>query len=167
MRVGDGGEMAGQRVLLVHDNADCRRIYGAALAHEGYDITVTDDGDEAFEQYSHASSPWALVVSDLFVRSRVDECFLRLLRRARTKSPRPPVLVLSAWSTDDHRRLANEEGADAYFPLPVAPTDFLIVVHDLLAPKLPPRVTLRSIDRADRTNQPLKQSSNQSSSTPP
>jgi CheY-like chemotaxis protein len=138
--------MAGQRVLLVHENADCRRIYAAALAHEGYDVTVVGDGDEALELY--CASPWALVVTDLYVRSQVDDCFLRLLRRAPTNRARPPVLVLSAWSTDEHRHFANAEGADAFFPLPVSPSDFLIVVHDLLAPSLPPSVVLRATDRS-------------------
>ena len=147
--------MAGQRVLLVHDNADCRRIYGAALSHEGYEVAVTEDGDEALDQFSRAPSSWSLIVTDLFVRSRVDECFPRLLKRAPVDGhPRPPVVVLSAWSTEEHRRLANDEGADAYFPLPVPPSDFLIVVHDLLAPEPPPSVAQRTHDRG-QPNAPL------------
>ena len=145
--------MAGQRVLLVHENADCRRIYAAALAHESYDVIVVDDGDAALEVYS--ASSWALIVTDLFVRSQVDDCFLRLLQRAPASRVRPPVLVLSAWSTEEHRHLANAEGADAFFPLPVAPTDFLIVVHDLLAPSLPPSVTRRATDGANVSSQVL------------
>jgi DNA-binding response OmpR family regulator len=142
--------MAGQRVMLVHENADCRRIYATALTHEGYDVTVVANGDEALELYS--ASAWALVVTDLFVQSEVDDCFLRLLRQSTASRARPPVLVLSAWSTDDHRHLANAAGADAFFPLPVAPTDFLIVVHDLLAPRLPPTVTLRATDGASASS---------------
>ena len=146
--------MAAQRVLLVHDNPDCRRIYGAVLVHDGYDVTATDDGDEALRLFSQGR--WTLIVTHLFVRSRVDECFIRLLNRSvPVANSRPPAIVLATYASDELRRLAADEGADAFILLPITPSDFLAVVHDLLAPTLPPHTAYRPRSSAERPSTQL------------
>ena len=125
-----------QRILLAHENADCRRIFGSALTYEGYAVAEVTGCELALETLR--SNHFDLVVSDLYLRSTGDECLVRRIRGEPALAALP-VIVLSGWSTDPHRRLAMDEGADAFFPLPVSPRELMTVVHDLLAPRVPPR----------------------------
>lgn len=126
--------MAAQRVLLAHENADFRKIYGSVLQYEGYEVVSTTDGDEAIRLLT--SMPCDLVVSDLYLRSEIDECVVRRVRREPATS-HLPIIVLTSWATEPHRGLALDEGADIFFALPVSPKHFASVVRDLLSPKTP------------------------------
>lgn len=134
--------MAVQRILLAHQNADCRRIFGSALAYEGYAVAEVTDGDIAMGMLRR--TPFDLVITDLYLRSATDECLVRRVR-ADGILKTLPVIVLTAWSTEPHRKRALDEGADAYFLLPVGPRELLAVVHDLLAPKVPPQNGYRTL----------------------
>ena len=121
--------MPGQRVLLAHENPDCVRIFGSVLEHAGYEVVVADDADSATSMLG--GSAFDLVITDLYLRSTGDECFVRSLRRERMWSHIPAV-VLTAWTTSAHRRLALDEGADLFLALPVGPRQLVHAVDELL-----------------------------------
>ena len=123
--------MTSPRVLLAHENPDCLKIYGSVLGFEGYDVVIANNGDLAFA--SLASSTFDLLVSDLYLSSCEDECFVRRVRRELDRTYLP-IVVLTGWSTAPHRRLALEEGADLFFALPVGPRQLVQAVRDLLGP---------------------------------
>lgn len=118
------------RVLLAHDDADCRKIYGSMLEIAGYDVVMSDHGDRALGLLSSAA--FDILITDLYLRSVEDECLLRRVRR-RGGWSHLPVVVLTGWTTDPHRTLARDEGADVYLPLPVGPRQLLAAVNRLLA----------------------------------
>ena len=72
------------------------------------------------------------VTHPLYLRSVEDECLLRRIRR-RGGWSHLPVVVLTGWTTEPHRTLARDEGADVYLPLPVGPRQLLAAVNRLLA----------------------------------
>ena len=116
------------RVLLAHDNADCRKIYGSMLEIGGYDVDISDHGDVALGML--ASARFDILVTDLYLRSLEDECLLRRIRRGGWSHL--PVVVLTGWTTEPHRELARVEGADIFLPLPVGPRQLLSAVNRLL-----------------------------------
>jgi DNA-binding response OmpR family regulator len=121
--------MAKGRVLLAHGNSDCQKIYGSVLTYEGYYVEVVDDGEVAFNAL--ATLHFDLVVSDLYLKASADECLLRRVR-ASSFGVHLPFVVITGWTTEPHRRLASDEQADAFLPLPVRPRQLVEIVADLL-----------------------------------
>ena len=126
--------MVRQRLLLAHENADCLKIYRSVLDFDGYEVVVTDNGDSALAAL--VDGTFDLVIADLYLRSTEDECFVRRMRR-HAAGAHLPLIVLTAWSTAPHRRLALDEGADLFFSLPVGPRQLVNAVHDMLGDRRP------------------------------
>ena len=120
--------MANGRILLAHANADCQKIYGSVLAYDGYEVDVVSDVESALARI--ATVPIDLVVTDLYLPSGNDECLLRRMRTA--LGSHLPVVVLTGWATEPHRRLAIDEGADRYLALPIRPRELVTIVRETL-----------------------------------
>lgn len=121
--------MAKGRVLVAHGNADCLKIYGSVLAFDGYSVEIASDGDTAMGLL--AARSFDAVVTDLYVQSDVDECLVRQIR-AHHVSAHLPVIIITGWTTEQHRRIAMNEGADAFLPLPLRPRELLDVIDRML-----------------------------------
>ena len=134
--------MAKGRVLVAHGNLDCLKIYGSVLAFDGYTVEIASDGDTAIRLI--AAGSFDLVVTDLYLQSVVDECLVRQIR-ARDFSAHLPVVVITGWTTDQHRRVAMNEGADAFLPLPLRPRELLDAIDSLLVESHGPISVLRSM----------------------
>jgi len=140
------------RVLLAHDNADCRKIYGSMLEIAGYDVVISDHGDVAVGVLS--SAPFDILLTDLYLRSLEDECLLRRIRRGGW--PHLPVVVVTGWTTEPHRILARDEGADIFLPLPVGPRQLLSAVNRLLGgPPVPASFSPGIVNRDDPRAHPV------------
>lgn len=141
--------MAKGRVLLAHGNADCLKIYGSVLNFGGYSVEIASDGDTAMRLLG--ALPFDAVVTDLYLQSDVDECLLRQIR-ACNFSAHLPVVIITGWTTDQHKRLAMTEGADAFLPLPLRPRELLDVVDPMLVQPHTPLPLLGALsERQDRT----------------
>lgn len=121
--------MTRQRLLLAYENADCLKIYGSVLEFAGYDVALAESGDQAFATL--LGSAFDLLITDLYLSGANDQCFVRRVRRQMGWGYLP-IIVLTGWSTAPHRRLALEEGADLFLPMPLGPRQLLQAVRDLL-----------------------------------
>ena len=121
--------MAKGRVLLAHENADCRKIFGSVLAFDGYEVEAVADGESALRFLE--ALPFDALVTDLYLPSLGDECLVRAVR-THSLLEHLPVVVTTGWTTEPHRRVAIESGADAFLPLPVRPRELLDVVSRVL-----------------------------------
>ena len=129
------------RVLLAHGNADCLRIYGSVLIHEGYEVDAAADLDSALSYLVHGHHD--VIVADMYLVGEADECFVRVVK-ASGIAAHIPFLVLTGWTTEPHRRLALELGVDYFLPLPVRPRELLALISGVLAPSdIDPQRALR------------------------
>ena len=119
------------RVLLAHGNTDCLKIYGSVLTHEGYEVEMSGDLDSALSCLS--SGHYDVIVADLYLFGAEDECFLRVVKGSRIAA-HIPFVVLTGWTTEPHRRLAVDLGADHFLPLPVRPRELLALLSSVVAP---------------------------------
>src|SRR5437773_2495105 len=143
-----GGAMAKGRILLAHGNTDCQTIYGSVLTHAGYDVDIATDVETAL--WRLASLAYDLVISDLYLRSADDECLLRRMRHE-AFSAHLPVIVLTGWGTEPHRRLAMDEEADQFLALPARPNEVVAAVAALLEqPRRPIRLSAPVTKQDDR-----------------
>jgi DNA-binding response OmpR family regulator len=121
--------MAKGHILLAHGNRDCQTIYGSVLVYEGFQVDIAEDSDSAIRQLS--TKTYDLVVADLYLESTDDECLVRRLRRESSMT-NLPVVVLTGWTTDAHRRIAIDADADDFLPLPTRPRELVDAVVSLL-----------------------------------
>lgn len=144
--------MTGARVLLAHGNADCITIYGSVLAFDGF--VVESVSTIAAALASLTSSHFDVVVTDLYIPGSGDECLIRVLK-ASPLFAHIPVIVLTAWTTPQHRELAYDHGAVRFLPIPLKPKELSTIVADVAE-------TSRSLDasRLPTPTSPERQLSN-------
>jgi DNA-binding response OmpR family regulator len=102
-----------RNVLVIEDDRDIARLLELHLRDEGYSVTVASDGKAGLH---HAlSKPVDLIILDLILPGMDG---LEICRRIRSRPDYPPVLMLTAKSTDVDRILGLEMGADDYLTKP-------------------------------------------------
>lgn len=99
------------RLLLAEDSLATREVLRVLLEHDGYDVRVAADGEEALA--SIRRDPPDLVVSD-FSMPRCDGPTLTRRLRATPATARLPVVLLTSKTDAGSRAEGAEAGADAY-----------------------------------------------------
>ncbi len=112
-------DRAVQRVLLVEDHADIRRVLRVSLEAEGYSVIEASNGPEGIDRVE-ATHP-DLVILDLMLPVKDGWWFLREVKQC--PAPRPVVMVLSARAGQGERLVAQNLGAAAFKDKPVEPAD--------------------------------------------
>ncbi|HET8975224.1 MAG TPA: response regulator, partial [Solirubrobacterales bacterium] len=115
------------RILVVDDEPQLRRALERALKHEGYDVELAADGDEALAAV--ASSGPDAVVLDVLMPKRDG---LEVCRELRARGDRTPVLMLTARDTVSDRVDGLDAGADDYVVKPFALEELLARLRALL-----------------------------------
>jgi two-component system response regulator MprA len=121
------GENWGVRVLVADDDPAVRNALDRALRLEGYDVTLTSDGQETLEAV-WSSPPDAMVLDVLM--PNVDG--LEVCRRMRAAGDATPVLILTAKSAVDERVDGLDAGADDYLVKPFALAELLARLRAML-----------------------------------
>jgi two-component system phosphate regulon response regulator PhoB len=110
------------KVLIVEDEELIRETIGLALAEEGFEILVAEDGLTALDLLGGtANNAWkavpdiSLVILDLMLPGMNGLDLCRLLRH---QGLEVPIMILSAKGTETDRVVGLEIGADDYLPKP-------------------------------------------------
>jgi len=98
-----------ERVLIVDDNDDVRRILGMRLQREGFEVAAAADGREGLAALR--GGRWDLVLLDL-VMPEVDG--FEFLAQLRGVHAAPPVVVISQHDDPHNRQRALALGAAGY-----------------------------------------------------
>jgi DNA-binding response OmpR family regulator len=116
-----------KRVLIVEDDihiADLLRIH---LQDEGYQVTHCADGAQGLAQVR--TGGWDALILDIMLPG-VDG--LEICRQARAMTSYTPIIITSARSSEVHRILGLELGADDYLPKPFSVLELVARVKALL-----------------------------------
>ena len=116
------------RILIADDERNLRRVLGAHLKREGWEVEEAVDGVEALERL--ARGPWSLVITDLKM-PRLDG--LQLLEQAAVRYPDLPVVLITAHGTIETAVSAMKRGAFDYITKPFDQEELLAVVRKALA----------------------------------
>lgn len=105
-------------VLLVEDHDASALVTGIFLEHFGYCCVVARDGREAIEKFQQES--YAAVLMDIQMPGIGGYEATRMIRayEAERKSPRTPVIGLTARALIGDRQLCLEAGMDDYLSKP-------------------------------------------------
>lgn len=108
--------MTSPRVLLVDDEPNLRKVLGALLRQEGYEVHAEPDGQAALEKVRTVpSGTFDVVISDLRM-PRLDG--MGLLGALGDEDPDLPVVILTAHGTVDNAVEAVKLGAFDYLEKP-------------------------------------------------
>ncbi|TMG85080.1 MAG: response regulator [Betaproteobacteria bacterium] len=121
--------MAGELILIVEDNDKNRKLVRDVLAHEGYRLLETDNGEEAV-RLAQAERP-ALVLMDIQLPG-IDgmEALRRLRAGAETRAI--PVVAVTASAMTQDRATIIAAGFDGYQSKPISVRPFLAAVREAL-----------------------------------
>jgi nitrogen regulation protein NR(I) len=116
-----------KQILVVDDEPNLRRVLGAQLTRDGYDVHAAADGEEALAtlQENHID----LVITDLRM-PRLDG--MELLRRSLALDVELPVIMITAHATVDNAVEALKTGAFDYVTKPFDQAEVRTVVRKAL-----------------------------------
>ncbi len=134
-------------ILLVDDDEELCRMFGALFRRKGFDVTVAQDGLAGYE--AAVSGDFELLIADLNMPKMDGWGLLRLIR----DDYRTRELPFAMLSCQDHYReslKALDAGAQAYFPKTLRLEALVSQVQSVLQPRQQaraqiPQGTLRSI----------------------
>jgi DNA-binding response OmpR family regulator len=116
-------------ILICDDEMPLRELIKAALG-DAYQYVEAADAQEA-EEVLVSQHPAAIVL-DVMLPGKSGIDFLTELRETNGPSE-PPVVVVSAWQSEQDEEAAMTAGADAFVGKPFDPEDLATVVEGLVA----------------------------------
>jgi DNA-binding response OmpR family regulator len=119
-----------KKILLVEDEPIAKSLYQNRLKSEGFDVSVTGEGDGAFSELSSAQAD--LVVLDLSLpKMRGEEAVKQIRSNDRLKTA--PVLVISnAYMTEMSQRALDSGATRGLLKTECTPARLVETVRDLL-----------------------------------
>ncbi|MEA2658230.1 MAG: two-component system, OmpR family, alkaline phosphatase synthesis response regulator PhoP [Candidatus Binatota bacterium] len=138
----------GQKILVVEDEPDIRKLVNYNLAQEHYKVIEAEDGEQALKAIQRDKPH--LVVLDLMLPglSGIELC--KILRE-RPDTAKLPILMLTAKAGEADRVVGLEMGADDYLSKPFSPRELVARVRAILrrADGAASQDTLAAYDRGD------------------
>jgi two-component system, OmpR family, response regulator len=116
-----------KRVLIVEDDSDIANVLSLHLRDERYEVVHCADGDAGLRLLEQGG--WDALILDLMLPG-VDG--LEICRRARAMTRYTPIIITSARSSEVHRILGLELGADDYLAKPFSVLELVARVKALL-----------------------------------
>lgn len=120
-----------QTILVVDDSAALRRTLALTLQKNDYRVLQARDGLEALDHLEKQSDV-KLVICDVEMPNMNGFEFLSQ-RRRKPEFLEIPVVMLTSRSSDKHRRLATQLGANAYLSKPYIEHELLATLNQMLS----------------------------------
>ena len=114
-----------QNILVVDDDRSMREFLEILLTKEGYLVSVADSGEQACRILDQES--FDLLITDIRMK---DIDGIGVLKKAKEKSPKTLVVMISAFATAETAVEAMKEGAYDYIPKPFKVEEFKKIVAD-------------------------------------
>jgi two-component system KDP operon response regulator KdpE len=111
------------RILVVDDEPQIRRMLRASLQSSGYDVILASDGADGLKHFE-AESP-DLIITDLAMPAMNGIELTQAVRRVAAT----PIIILSVRDTDVMKVNALDEGADDYLTKPFSMPELLARVR--------------------------------------
>lgn len=122
--------MAGEKILIVDDEAGMQRLLSRVLLREGYEATPVGSAKEALELI--AVDSFDLILTDIQMPEKNG---LELLREIKEFDPSLPILVMTAYGTVESAVEALRNGAYDYLTKPFETDEIRLAVAKALEHK--------------------------------
>ena len=132
IRLEDGPDLAGIRVLIAEDDDDARGLIEKVLATQGATVTAVSSAREALDLL--LEGPFDVLVSDLEMPGMDGYQLIRELRlRPSEQGGSVPAAALTAYARTEDRMRALRAGFQLHLAKPVQPSELVTVVASLAA----------------------------------
>ena len=121
--------MSGQKILVVEDEPDIRKLVHYNLAQERFKVIEAEDGEKALKLVQREKPH--LIVLDLMLPGLSGLELCRNLRE-RIETSQIPILMLTAKAGEADRIVGLEMGADDYLTKPFSPRELVARVKAIL-----------------------------------
>lgn len=129
-QTGDTGLLCGVRVLLVDDQPDAREMITLALGYAGAEVVTAESAQAALETL--AQRKLDVLVSDIGMPSEDGFTLIRQVRSLPAEDAgNIPAIALTAYATEEDRRLALAAGFQEHLAKPVEPAELVAAVASL------------------------------------
>jgi len=119
----------GQKILIVEDEPDIRKLVNYNLAQERFKVLEAEDGEQGLKIVQRDKPD--LVILDLMLPGLSGMELCKILRE-RSETERLPVLMLTAKAGEADRIVGLEMGADDYLTKPFSPRELLARIRAVL-----------------------------------
>ena len=119
-----------KRILIVEDDEETRALLKDTIEDEGYKTASVNNGSEAFRKLAKES--FDLIVTDVRMPGLTG---LDILPRIKKLQPDAPIIVITAFGTEEVQRKALERGANAYLEKPIHFSELRALIHDMFSKK--------------------------------
>jgi DNA-binding response OmpR family regulator len=119
----------GQKILVVEDEPDIRKLVNYNLAQERFKVLEAEDGEQGLKIVQRDKPD--LVILDLMLPGLSGMELCKILRE-RSETERLPVLMLTAKAGEADRVVGLEMGADDYLTKPFSPRELVARVKAVL-----------------------------------
>ncbi len=128
-----GPLLQGIRVLVVDDNQVSREILAEMLRFIHLDVDTEASGAAALDALSRATGkPYDLVLMDWRMPGMNGDEATRRIHGDPAISPKPRVVMITAYGREDVIRLAEQAGVDGFLIKPVSPSTLLDTILSVL-----------------------------------
>jgi phosphate regulon transcriptional regulator PhoB len=120
---------SGQKILVVEDEPDIRKLVQYNLAQERFKVLEAEDGEQALRILQREKPD--LMILDLMLPGLSGLELCKILRD-RPDTARLPILMLTAKAGEADKVVGLEMGADDYLPKPFSPREMVARVRAIL-----------------------------------
>ncbi|PKK90696.1 MAG: hypothetical protein CVV64_07385 [Candidatus Wallbacteria bacterium HGW-Wallbacteria-1] len=113
--------------VLVADDSKAMRSYVQNILKESFEITLAEDGIEAFNFFR--SGVWDLILTDMNM-PRMDG--ITLVRRIRSQDNSVPIIMVTTESEQSDMNMGFSSGVNSYLTKPFNPEQLIMVVKTFL-----------------------------------
>ncbi len=122
-----------KRILVVEDDEEMRSLLKEFLNEEGYETDSVDNGSEAYRRL--VRELFDLIITDIRMPGLTG---LDILPGIRKLQPEVPIIVITAFGSEEIRQRALERGATAYLEKPVHFNTLRSLVCEMVYPPSTP-----------------------------
>jgi len=119
-----------ERILIVDDDADSRKLIGIMLQRQGYEVVFAESGAQALSLAQ--ADPPDLIILDVMMPDVDGYDVCRRLRRD-TATQGVPIIMFTAKTMVDDKVAGFEAGADDYLTKPTHPAELASRIRAVLA----------------------------------
>jgi len=117
-----------KRILVIEDDEEMRSLLKDFLLGEGFEPDSVNNGSEAFRRL--AKEPFDLIITDVRMPGLTG---LDILPGIKKLQPESPIIVITAFGTEEVHRRAIERGATAYLEKPIHFHKLKTMIHEIIS----------------------------------
>ena len=114
------------RIMIIEDDEEMRSLLKDFPEEEGFETDSVSNGADALRKLS--KDHFDLVITDIRMPGLTG---LDILPRIRRLKPETPIIVITAYGSDDVRRRSLERGATTYLEKPIHLSKLRTVIREM------------------------------------